>query len=79
MSSDTDYHNYLQKIFPGTTWRIEKINGGFVNITVRAVKTSGHATAESFILKHARSQFGEPGEMQDFSLQRQASVVAIAN
>lgn len=65
------YHGYLKSIFPGTSWAIQDINGGFVNTTLRVVKTDGVASASSFILKHARPSFGEPGFIQKFSLRRQ--------
>ncbi len=73
MTARGKYHEYLESVFPATSWRSQDINGGCVNTTLRVVKTSGTATAESFILKHARPSFGEPGYIQEFSLKRQAS------
>lgn len=68
-----DYQSYLESVFPGTTWEIDPINGGYINTTIRVVKASGIADADTFILKHARPTFGEGNRVRQFSLKRQVS------
>ncbi|KAJ6784130.1 hypothetical protein PWT90_07280 [Aphanocladium album] len=66
-----DYHRYLERSYPGSTWTVDSIDSGCINNTIRVTETAGKAEAESFILKHARPFFGKPGRERKFSLKRQ--------
>jgi hypothetical protein len=74
-----DFANYLQTADPGQRYLIEKLSGGYINLTVRATKESsnlehrsrfGH---ESIILKYAPPYIASIGESAPFSQSRQVS------
>ncbi len=67
------YHTYLERVYPGSKWTADPINGGYINTTIRVTKTAGNADADSVILKHAKPTFGEGDRMRQFSLRRQVS------
>lgn len=66
-----DYHPYLERVYPGSSWSIDPITGGDVNKTIRVRKVSGDAEVDGLILKHAKSYFVEEGRRWPFSLKRQ--------
>lgn len=72
---DANYQAYLQSIYPGTTWQIERLTGGLVNSTLRATKISGDVDGhESLILKHARPYVQVAGPDWQFSIERQVVI-----
>ncbi|OAA55107.1 hypothetical protein ISF_08028 [Cordyceps fumosorosea ARSEF 2679] len=75
--TDLNYTEYLQSVYPGTTWETTRLTGGVVNSTHRATRLSGSAGPASLVLKHARSYVESVGPGLHFSTQRQAVEAAI--
>lgn len=69
--AQANYQAYLESIYPGTTWRFDRLSGGLVNSTLRAVKISGDAPHSSLIIKHARPYVEVAGPDWAFSTDRQ--------
>lgn len=73
-----DFSSYLSKIDPSQSYTIQKLTGGVVNLTVRAIKKPSRTSDEgrfpghrTLILKYAPPFVAEVGEKAPFSTFRQ--------
>lgn len=71
--SEANYTSYLESVYPGTSWVLDKLPEGSINSTLRAVKAGGEAGPTSVILKHASPTFDDEGYEREFSIKRQVS------
>lgn len=75
-----DFETYLASICPGEQFSISVLEGGLVNVTVRALRVSSAletslselADKESFIMKYAPAYIAALGKSAPFSQYRQA-------
>ncbi len=75
--TDPDYSQYLESVYPGTTWETKRLTGGVVNSTHRATRVSGDAGPASLVLKHAHPYVESAGPELQFSTRRQVGYLSM--
>jgi hypothetical protein len=79
-----DFTKFLHDLDPCQSYRVEKLTGGHVNLTVRATKQnveSVHAGPfaghKSLVLKYAPPYIADVGETAPFSQDRQVQMLVV--
>lgn len=70
-----DYSRYLESVYEGSRWEVERSPHGSINATHRAIKAAGDAGPPSLVLKHASPFFQYDDVVQTFSLNRQVRML----